>query len=82
MRRPQALHAAALLIDQHEHLVAFDRILEGGDRARGSAPGVSQLRAKRMSPQGRVGGKEAPLGVAERGARAARDEGFEVHDAG
>ena len=81
MRRPQSLHAPAFLVDQHQHLVAFDRILEGGDQRPDLLRRLAIAREE-DEPAGARGGKETPLGVAEDGARTSRDEGFEVHDAG
>ncbi len=80
MRRTEPLHAAALLIDQDEHVLARDRVLERGDER---AKLVRALAIPRKDDQsaGTVLGEERAFGVAERGARAARDEGFEVHDA-
>ena len=81
MRRPQPLHAPAFLVDQHQHVVAFDRILEGGNQRPDLLRRLTIAREE-DEPAGTRGGKEMPLGVAEEGARTSRDEGFEVHDAG
>ena len=80
-RRAQALHTAALLVDQHQDLVALDRVFVrvdqraklllclaiAGEQDEAAWPGFSE---------------ETPLVAAEEGAGATRDEGFEVHDAG
>ena len=81
IRRPQSLHTAAFLVDQHEHLVALDRILEGGNQRLDLLRRLTIAR-EQNEPAGTRGGKETPLRVAEREARTSRDEGFKVHDAG
>jgi hypothetical protein len=81
MRRPQSLHTAAFLVDQHEHLVALDRILEGGNQRPDLLRRLT-ITCEKNEPTGAGGGKETPLGVAEDEPRTSRDEGFEVHDAG
>ena len=80
MRRAQALHAAAFLVDEDQHLVALDRVPERGDE-RAKLLGALAIPGEDDQPAGTVVGEELAFGVAERGARAARDEGFEVHDA-
>jgi hypothetical protein len=81
MRRLQALDPAAFLIDDNEEPVASDGVLEVGDER------PDLLRVAAIAPKeneaARAGrGKEGPLGIVERQARTAADEGFEVHEAG
>jgi hypothetical protein len=63
--RAEPLHAAPFLVDEHEHVVALDRILERGDERaqllRRRAIACEQDEAARPRVV-----KEAPLGVAER----------------
>jgi hypothetical protein len=56
-RRAQALHASALLVDEHERLIA-PRVAELAARARNWAMDW-QLRANRMRPQGRASANSA-----------------------
>jgi hypothetical protein len=79
--RLQALHPAAFLIDQHEYLAAADRILELFDEGSELRRRIA-IAGEQDEAAGTRGGKKTPLVVAERLAGAARDEGFEIHDAG
>ena len=81
MRRPHALDPAAFLIDEHEELVASDGLREVRDE-RPDLLGVAAIAPKENEAAGAGSGKEGPLGIVERQARTAGDEGFEVHEAG
>ena len=70
VRRLQALHPAALLIDQHQHLAAAERILELVDKGAKLRRRVAIAGEENKAARPR-GGKETPLVVAERSARAA-----------
>src|SRR3990170_7501569 len=64
IRRLQTLYSAPLLIDEHEHLVALDRILERGNqrpqlRGRLAIAGEEDEAARART------GKKTPLSVAE-----------------
>ena len=80
MRRAQALHAATLLVDKDEHVLALYRVPERGNE-RAKLVGALAIPSENDQPAGTVLGEERAFGVAQRGARAARDESFEVHDA-
>ena len=81
MRRLQPLDPAAFLIDEHEELIASDGVVEVGDE-RPDLVRVAAIAPKENEAAGAGCGKEGPLGVVERQARTAGDEGFEVHEAG
>lgn len=80
MRRTEALHASAFLVDQDQHVLAFDRVLEGGDE-RAKLVGRLAIPRKDNEPARKVVGEEPTFGVVQGRARAARDEGFKFHDA-
>jgi hypothetical protein len=65
MGRPHPLHAAAFLVDQDEHLVALDRILERCDQVRNLLRGLAVSR-KEDEPAGPLLRKERALGIAQR----------------
>ena len=52
MRRAEALHAAAFLIDQNGRIGAADRLAKIRDETRALGSGVSTLRLNRMRPHG------------------------------
>ena len=70
LRRPQALHPAPFLIDEHEDFVALDGILERGDE-RPELRRRLAIAREQNEAAGTRGGKEAPLVIAERHARTA-----------
>ncbi len=57
MRRAQALHAAAFLVDKDKRFVAFDGVAEIGDE-RAELWVDLQFRANRIRPQGFVPAKK------------------------
>ena len=81
MRWLQALDPAAFLIDEHEDFVACDGSLEVGDE-RPDLLRVAAIAPKQNQAAGAALGKEAPLVIVERQARAAREECLMVHEAG
>jgi hypothetical protein len=64
MRRTEPLHAAALLVNEHKRLLAFDRLLVGADEC---ANLLRRLAVSRKQDQtaGPFRGQEAPLFVTE-----------------
>ena len=80
MRRTESLHAPAFLVDENQHVLAFDRVLEGGDERAKLVWRLAIPRKDNKAARSLVG-EEPPFGLVEGRARAPRDEGFKVNDA-
>src|SRR5512135_522719 len=77
----QALHAATLLIDEHQRLIAFDRVPKVTDERSELVGRGAVAREEDQAARQRLS-EESALVVTENGAGAAGDEGSEIHHAG